>query len=74
MVSNTDINRDIEFILFQHIESNILRQNEAYGKLNSIDFEKYKKKSLIHFKVIISFISISSLLIIICIFKLLKKK
>ena len=72
-VSNTDINRDLEFILFQHLESNILRQNKAFEKLNNINLEKYKKNTLIRLNVMISLLSISFLLIIICIFKLRKR-
>ena len=74
MIVNKDINREVNFILFQHLESNIERQNIAFKKLNNIDLEKYKKDNLTNFKVVISLISISFLLIIFCIFKLLKKK
>lgn len=73
MISNRNINTELEFILFQHLESNTNRQNKVSQKLNSINLEKYKKKTLERFKIMISLISISFLLIIICFIKLVIK-
>tara|TARA_B100001123_G_C14921169_1_gene871799 strand:- start:364 stop:585 length:222 start_codon:yes stop_codon:yes gene_type:complete len=73
MISNRDINTELEFIIFQHLEFNILKQNTAINKLNSINLEKFKKQDSKLFIVIISLIFLSFILIITSAIKLFKK-
>tara|TARA_Y100000590_G_scaffold27666_1_gene31006 strand:- start:2636 stop:2857 length:222 start_codon:yes stop_codon:yes gene_type:complete len=73
MISNRDINTELGFIIFQHLEFNILKQNTAINKLNSINLEKFKKQDSKLFIVIISLIFLSFILIITSAIKLFKK-
>lgn len=71
--SNADINREMKFILFQHLDSNLLIQKNIFKKFDKIKLKNVYNNETKYFNINISLIIISLIIIIIILSSMIYK-